>query len=310
MLAALHQERTDQGTRVLDHVGERDALVADGELPGLDAHALQQIIDELCQAQRAALQRVHQLALLRSGYLLLHAGDQQLDGGELRGERRAELVRDVGEHRVTCTAHRLELGLVADHLHLQAIDLRGAGDDGGARAAGGALQMLERGGAAGVARLDDRTAEVARPPPVLVARLEHIAAEAPDRLLGGHIQQPRGLRVEVADETVAVDRVDALDDAAEYRLRLGLAPPQRAGEIDEVAAHVLHGARQRADFGGTARRDGGREITAAETRGGAGELAHRADHRLAEVSRALAGSSAWISAIASPLEANTGTAAA
>ncbi len=48
--------------------------------------------------------------------------EQQLDRGELRGERSAELVRDVGEHRVAGAAHRLELGLVADHLHLQSVD--------------------------------------------------------------------------------------------------------------------------------------------------------------------------------------------
>ena len=49
---------------------------------------------------------------------------QQLDRGELGGERRAELVRDVGEHRVARAAHGLELGLVAHHLHLQALDRR------------------------------------------------------------------------------------------------------------------------------------------------------------------------------------------
>ncbi len=64
---------------------------------------------------------------------VLQAVEQQLDGGELRGERRAELVRDVGEHRVARAAHRFELGLVADHLHLQALDRCGAGDHRGAR---------------------------------------------------------------------------------------------------------------------------------------------------------------------------------
>ena len=40
---------------------ELDALAADVELAGLDAHALEQVVDEPREAQRAALQRQHQL---------------------------------------------------------------------------------------------------------------------------------------------------------------------------------------------------------------------------------------------------------
>jgi hypothetical protein len=54
---------------------------------------------------------------------------------------------------------------------------------------------------------------------------------------------------------LAVDGIYAFDDAFQHGLRLGLATTQRAGEFDQVSAHVFHGARQLADFGGTTRRD-------------------------------------------------------
>src|SRR5262249_57236590 len=124
-----------------------------------------------------------------------------------------------------------ELGLVADALRLQAIGGRAARDHGGAGVPGAGAEMLNRFGAHQAAGLHDRAAELARPPAILGARLEHIAAEAPDRLLGRDAQQPLGLRIEVADRAVLVDRIHALDDAAEHRTRLGLAPPQRAREL-------------------------------------------------------------------------------
>ena len=41
----------------------------------------------------------------------------------------------------------------------------------------------------------------------------------------------------------------------EHGLRFGLALPQLAGEVDEIAAHVLHRARELADFRRAARRE-------------------------------------------------------
>ena len=64
-----------------------------------------------------------------SGGLRVEAFAQQLDGRQLCGQRRAELVRDIRQHRVARAAHGLELGLVAHHLHLQVIDGARAGDD-------------------------------------------------------------------------------------------------------------------------------------------------------------------------------------
>ena len=47
---------------------------------------------------------------------------QQLDRRELRGQRRAEFVRDVGQDRIARAAHGFEFGLVTHDLHLQAVD--------------------------------------------------------------------------------------------------------------------------------------------------------------------------------------------
>src|SRR6185312_4172796 len=108
---------------------------------------------------------------------------------------------------------------------------RAAGDHRGARIAGPRAELLHRPGTRGTARLHDGTMQIARPAAILLARLEHIAAEAPDCLRRGDAEQPLGLGVEVADDAVLVDRVHALDDAAEHRARLSLAPAQGAREL-------------------------------------------------------------------------------
>ena len=129
----------------------------------------------------------------------LEAFAQQLDRGELRGERRAELVRDVREHGVARAAHAFELGLVADDLHLQLVDRRGAGDDvvrgravAGDRAARSPARCLRA-----RARMIGQRVSHGRSP--FSARLQHVAAEAADRLVRLDAEQPRGLRIEVAD---------------------------------------------------------------------------------------------------------------
>src|SRR6185295_6905088 len=87
-LPTLREKRPDQRSRVLHDGDEVDALTSDAELPGLDAHAFQQIVDELRETQRASLQREYEFSLL----FRPHRGEplaQQLDRGELRGERSA-----------------------------------------------------------------------------------------------------------------------------------------------------------------------------------------------------------------------------
>ena len=156
-----------------------DVLMRIAELTGFDPHALEQIVDEPREPLRAAVQRRDELALP----LDAHRADavaQQLDRGELRRERRAELVRDVREHRVARAARGFELGLVAQHLHLQAVGRRRrARDDDAARAVGAERHDLLD-GAAGAAtpRFEDRARVIARPAAVRVElRLQHVAAE-------------------------------------------------------------------------------------------------------------------------------------
>ena len=57
LLAALGEERRRHLDRLLDHLVEGHRPAADRVLAGLDAHALQQVVDELGQPQAAALQR-------------------------------------------------------------------------------------------------------------------------------------------------------------------------------------------------------------------------------------------------------------
>ena len=180
-----------------------------------------------------------------SGGMVFKPFAQQLDRGELRGERRAEFVRDVGEHGVARAAHALELGLVAHHLHLQAVDHAGAGDHGlrdrRARVCSCSIDLR----AAAMARAQDRAVGSRR---AAVPSSAHGLSTSPQNLpmasSGFDAEQPRRLRIQVADVAFLVDGVHALDHCLEHRLRLGLAMAQLGSEIDEVAAHVVHGARE------------------------------------------------------------------
>ena len=96
------------------------------------------------------------------------------------------------------------------------------------------------------------------------ARPQHVATEPPQHLRFLQAQQPHHLRVRVADHALLVHRVDAFGDAAENGTRLGLAAPQRVGQVGEVAAHLLHRARQRADLGRCDRRNRGGEVALPE----------------------------------------------
>src|SRR6185295_1034698 len=189
---------------------------------------------------------------------------QQLDGGELRGERRAEFVADVGQHRVARAAHALELGFVAQHLDLQPVHDARARDDGLARARA-RLQLFDGLRAETLAGPQDRAGRGGAGTRAARrawrgAGLEHVAAELADGILRIDTEQPRRLRVEVADVAFLVDGVHALDHGFEDHLRLGLAMPQLRVEVDQIAPHVVHRAGELADLGRTRRRDRGREV--------------------------------------------------
>ena len=224
-LAALREEAAEHLGRILDDLRQRDRLAPDAQLPGLDAHALEQVVDQARQPQRAALQRGHERLQLVLGHLP-EAVVQQLDRGELRGERRAELVRDVREHEVARAPHGLDLGLVAHHLHLHPVDGLRAGDHDGAARPVGALEHLGRAPGSVGARPQDRAIGFARPYAVRADRPQHVAAEAADDFAGLDAQHPGCLRVGVADGARGIDREDALDHA----LRAPPAPRLRAAE--------------------------------------------------------------------------------
>ena len=112
------------------------------------------------------------------------------------------------------------LGLVAQHLQLLAPrSARRAGDDRPRAARRPASSRCS------VARAPPRKRAwtigqllLARAHAVRAARVEHVAAEAADRLLRVHAEQRRRLRIEVADAAVAVDAEHPFDDAGEDRL--------------------------------------------------------------------------------------------
>ena len=282
-LPSLRDQRLDELARRDDDVVENHVLMPNRELARLDAHALEQVVDEPREPLRAALQRGHELALA----LDAHRADavaQQLDRRELRRERRAELVRDVREHRVARAARRFELGLVAQDLHLHAVGRRRrARDDDAARTVGARRDVLERAARAAAARFDDRAGVLARPAAVGVERrLQHVAAESAHRLLRRDLQQPLCLRIQEADPPLLVDGIDAFDDSAEHGLRLELAAAQVGRQLDEVAPHSLHrGAEQRELL---AAADGNRrgEVSGAEPLGGVGQALDGADPVVAD----------------------------
>src|SRR5262245_7970653 len=61
-LAALVEEPRDEVLGILDDLGERDRLAADAELARLDADALEEVVDQAREPERAALQRLEELA--------------------------------------------------------------------------------------------------------------------------------------------------------------------------------------------------------------------------------------------------------
>ena len=100
----------------------------------------------------------------------------------------------------------------------------------------------------------------------------------PIRASAGGAEHLRRLRVEVADAPVGVDGVDALDHALQHGLGLGLVLAQSRREVEEVAAHVVHRARERLDLLRALGRDRGGEIALAEALGVVRErLDRRAD---------------------------------
>ena len=132
-LAALCEQTRHQLAGVAASTSrERDRAARGCELPRLDAHALEQVVDQTREPQRAALQRRRPARRSCSRGMSCEVVLQQLERRELRRERRAEFVRDVGEDRIARAARRLEVRLVAHHLHLQAVHHARARDDHGA----------------------------------------------------------------------------------------------------------------------------------------------------------------------------------
>ena len=139
-LLALLDEREGQLHSLLHDLVQGDVAAPDRVLPRIDADAFQEVVDELCQTQRATFHGQHELPRL-GGVQLGKPVAQQLERGELRRQRCLELVRDVREHRVAQPPAGLYLRLVAHQLELppvaegrpgsrRAVGLRaGAGDD-------------------------------------------------------------------------------------------------------------------------------------------------------------------------------------
>ena len=283
-LPSLRDQRLDELAGADDDVLDHDVLMPNRELARFDAHAFEQVVDEPREPLRAAMQRRHELALAFD----VHRADavaQQLDRRELRGERRAELVRDVREHRVACAARGLELGLVAQHLHLQPVGgRRRARDDDAAEAVGGERRdLLQRAARSAAPRFDDGARMLARAPTVGVdRRLQHVAAESARRLLCRDLQQPLGLRVQEPDAPLLVDGVNAFDDSAEHRFGLRLAAAQVGRELDEVAPHALHRAAEQRELLAAPERDRRGEIPRAEPLGGVGQALDGADPVVAD----------------------------
>ena len=120
---------------------------------------------------------------------------------------------------------------------------------------------------------------LARPLAIDALRLQHIAAELADDFAWPAGPAVAHLRIGVADAPLVIDRVYALDDAAEHGLGFGLAPPQRIGQVDQIAPHLVHRARERADLQRRhGRQRGGKKIAAADA---LGQIAQR-DHRTGE----------------------------
>ncbi len=115
----LLQQRAQQFGGLVSRGFQVHALLAQRELARLDAHALEQIVDQAHQAQHAALDVEQQIALL-GGSEGREAVAQHLDRGELRGERSAEFVRDVAEHAVAGAPRGFQIGLVTQQLDLAA----------------------------------------------------------------------------------------------------------------------------------------------------------------------------------------------
>ena len=88
-LTPLLQQARHQLASVAHHVLQRDVLRTDAELPGFDADALEQVVDQPRESMRAALQRPDQLVELLARHVL-QVILQQLERRQLRrGLRRA-----------------------------------------------------------------------------------------------------------------------------------------------------------------------------------------------------------------------------
>ncbi len=114
--ALLRGQRPESGLHVVDELDERDARRGDVHLARLDLRQVQDVVDQLQQVRAGAVDGLGELHLLRREVALGVVGEQ-LGQDQQRVERRAQLVRHVGQE-LALVAHgdRELFGALLQHL--------------------------------------------------------------------------------------------------------------------------------------------------------------------------------------------------
>ena len=244
-------------------IGEIHRLAPEAKLAGLDAHALEEIVDEPRQPHGAPFEGQDEIPASCGSRLSSPSRSSSMDASwaasgvrnscEMfaRIESRARRTPSSSvSSRMTCTCRSSTIAELV-------ITVVRDGPEPGARRSVACAEPAVRAFRIGQSVSQGRT-------PPSAARLQHVAAERADDGRRGHAEQLGGPRVQVADAALPVDGVDAFHDAVQHRLGLGLAAPERASEVHEAAAHVFHRAGERADLRRTAGGNGGGEVALAE----------------------------------------------
>ncbi len=182
---------------------------------------------------------------------------QQLDRGQLRGKRRAELMRDVGQHGARARGGRLSSSVSSRITWTcRPSGYAGAGDHRRAHAAFLDLQSFDRLGRAASMRAW-RIGQL-KSQSRLPSSLQGFSTSPQKRPTASSAftlsrRAACGFRYRIMRflSTANTPSTTPGENGASFRLTACAG----AREVDEVAAHVLHRARQRADF----RRAAGRE---------------------------------------------------
>ena len=199
-------------------------LVAEGKLAGLDADALQKIIDEPRQPHRAPLERQYEIP---AGLRVQRCPGPRASSS-IEASCAASGVRNSCEMfaRMESRARRtaLELGLVADHLHLQVVRRARTRDDGRAgrhRDSEIAAPCTAHCRRRRACRIGQSRSQGRIPP--FPRGFSTSPQNCPTASAADTPSSSAALRVQVADRAIPVHGVHALDDAVEHRLRFGLA---------------------------------------------------------------------------------------